>query len=145
MSNKASDAHEEVDSDDEAAPPLLVGEKSAEEKAAEAEEAAEDTTLQNSDVTTKYQEAAKIANAVVAEVAAMCVEGAAIRDICEAGDKLIVQRTQAIYRGKSKSGKPIDRGVAFPVCISVNEILCHVTPLNSDNSVSWWLCECVYV
>lgn len=46
-----------------------------EEKATEEETPKEeDTTLANSDVTTKYQEAAKIANATMLEVMAMVSE-----------------------------------------------------------------------
>jgi hypothetical protein len=41
------------------------------EEKAPVEEKEEDTSLANSDVTTKYQEAAKIANATMQEVMAM--------------------------------------------------------------------------
>ena len=41
------------------------------EEKASAEETEEDTSLFNSDVTTKYQEAAKIVNATMLEVMAM--------------------------------------------------------------------------
>lgn len=60
-------------------------------------------------------------------------------DICKFGDELIEQRTNAIYKNKSKSGKVILRGVAFPVCISVNDCVCHCSPLESDTEVDTWL------
>lgn len=31
--------------------------------------------------------------------------------------------------------KKIERGVAFPTCISVNNVVCHFSPLASDESV----------
>jgi len=95
-----------------------------------------DTTLANSDVTTKYLEAAKIANLALKEVAALCVADAKLVDICRAGDDFINAQTALIYRGKGKDGKPIERGVAFPVCVSVNEVVCHCSPLESDDKVS---------
>ncbi len=64
-----------------------------------------------------------------------CVPGAKIADICKFGDELIEQRTNAMYKGKSKSGKVVLKGVAFPVCISVNECVCHCSPLESDTEV----------
>lgn len=56
-------------------------------------------------------------------------------DICKFGDDLIEQRTNAIYKSKNKAGKVVLRGVAFPVCISVNECVCHCSPLQSDTEV----------
>ncbi len=65
-----------------------------------------------------------------------CVAGAKVADICKFGDEAIEARTAAIFRNKSKNGKPILKGIAFPVCLSVNEAVCHVSPLESDTSVS---------
>ena len=31
--------------------------------------------------------------------------------------------------------KKIERGIAFPTCISVNNTVCHFSPLASDDSV----------
>lgn len=47
--------------------------------------------MSNSDVTTKYQEAAKIANLTMQGVVQMCVPGAKINDLCKFGDTVIVQ------------------------------------------------------
>eukprot|EP01038_Epipyxis_sp_PR26KG_P007036 gene7036-9608_t len=125
VENKKISSNEDADSDEEIEQPV---------EATKADEPVEDTTLANSDVVTKYQEAAKIAQQVMAEVILMCVPGARIVDICRFGDNLIEQKTSAIFKGKSKSGKIILKGVAFPVCISVNECVCHCSPLESDDS-----------
>jgi hypothetical protein len=66
----------------------------------------EDTSLANPDVTTKYQEAAKIVNSTLAEImtlvglhllrlvssphSSQCVPGANVVDICRAGDQIIL-------------------------------------------------------
>lgn len=47
--------------------------------------------LSNSDVTTKYQEAAKIANLALQGVVQQCVAGARVNDLCKFGDTVIVQ------------------------------------------------------
>jgi curved DNA binding protein len=104
-----------------------------EEKATLEEPEEEDTTLANSDVTTKYQEAAKIVNATLLEVMAMCVPGARVVDICSAGDIAIVEKASLIFR--NKKGPKIEKGIAFPVCLSVNNCVCHYSPLPSDESV----------
>lgn len=96
-----------------------------------------DATLNNPDVVTKYQEAAKIAQAVLVEIAAKCVVGAKIVDVCRFGDNLIEEKCASIFKNKGKNGKPILKGVAFPVCLSVNEIVCHCSPLESETAVSY--------
>lgn len=73
-----------ADSDDEAEVEKVVATEEVEEAAPE-----EITTCENSDVTTKYQEAARIANAVLKEMIAGCVAGARVLDLCIAGDKSI--------------------------------------------------------
>ena len=129
------------DSDEEEdAPPPLEETKEEEEP---------ELTLQDSDVVTKYQEAAKIANAVLVECIAKCVVGANVGHISKFGDDLINEKTSLIYRGKSKSGKPIEKGVAFPVCVSVNEIVCNCSPLESESKVLllfyFILCDKIWV
>ena len=34
------------------------------------------------------------------------------------------------------NGKNIERGVAFPVCVSVNDVICNHSPLGSEEVVS---------
>jgi len=124
VNNKKSD--DDSDEEEDEGPPALEEQKVEEEP---------ELTLQDSDVVTKYQEAAKIANAVLIEVLAKCIVGANVGEICKFGDDLINEKASLIYRGKSKSGKPIEKGVAFPVCVSVNEIVCNCSPLASENKV----------
>eukprot|EP00349_Pseudokeronopsis_sp_Brazil_P008842 CAMPEP_0202971776 /NCGR_PEP_ID=MMETSP1396-20130829/30741_1 /ASSEMBLY_ACC=CAM_ASM_000872 /TAXON_ID= /ORGANISM="Pseudokeronopsis sp., Strain Brazil" /LENGTH=455 /DNA_ID=CAMNT_0049701527 /DNA_START=21 /DNA_END=1388 /DNA_ORIENTATION=+ len=104
------------------------------EEEPEPESPPEDATLNNPDVITKYQEASKIAQSVLLEVAARCVPGARIVDICRFGDEAIEARVANIFKSKGKNGKAVMKGIAFPVCVSVNDAVCHVSPLESDNS-----------
>ena len=66
-----------------------------------------------------------------------CVAGAKIVDICKFGDESIEQKTSLIFKNKNKAGKVILKGIAFPVCLSVNEIVCHCSPLESEDAVSY--------
>jgi hypothetical protein len=94
----------------------------------------EDTTLANSDVVTKYQEAARIANEVLKEMMALAVPGAKVLDMCVAGDASIEAKCSTIFKKKEK-GKVVEKGVAFPVCVSINECVCNVSPLTSEGEV----------
>ena len=40
-----------------------------------------------------------------------------------------------MYKSKGKDGKQIEKGVAFPVCVSVNDCICHCSPMESDEVV----------
>ena len=41
---------------------------------------------------------------------------------------------------KKVNGVAVDRGIAFPVCISVNDIVCHHSPLKDEEKVSFnWM------
>ena len=37
---------------------------------------------------------------------------------------------------KKVNGKTIDRGVAFPICVSVNDVVCNCSPLNDADPES---------
>jgi hypothetical protein len=56
----------------------------------------------------------------------------------------ILQKTSLIFKNKNKAGKVVLKGIAFPVCLSVNEIVCHCSPLDSEDAVSFFDC-CVLV
>ena len=46
------------------------------------------------------------------------------------------------------NGKSIERGVAFPVCVSVNDVICNHSPLASEETVSsdsWLFCVCIEI
>ena len=63
-----------------------------------------------------------------------CVPGAKIIDLCEFGHTVVTAQAQKLFT-KKVDGQPIDRGVAFPVCVSVNDIVCNHSPLPSEELV----------
>lgn len=82
------------------------------------------------EVVTKYQLAAGIANKVLQEVMCRCQAGAVLVELCEFGDRLIETECSKLY----KKGD-IPKGIAFPTCVSVNEIAGHFSPLSEDRTV----------
>jgi curved DNA binding protein len=81
--------------------------------------------IDNPDVVTKYKAAAEIANAVMTIAREKCVEGGKVSELCALLDGEIETRTSALYR----KNKQMLKGVAFPACLSVNEIVGHYAPL----------------
>lgn len=89
------------------------------------------TDLSNSDVCTKYQEASKIANLALTGLVSQCIAGATIIDLCQFGTTILETQTGKLYN-KKVDGVAVEKGVAFPVCISVNEVICNHSPLSSE-------------
>jgi len=92
-------------------------------------------TIYDSDVCTKYQEAAKIVNLALTGLMSQIVAGAKIIDLCQFGTTILETQTAKLYN-KKVNGVPVEKGVAFPVCISVNDIVCNHSPLSSEELVS---------
>jgi len=97
-------------------------------------EAEEIADLSNPDVTTKYRSAGDIVQKALQMVVAACVPDADIATICEQGDKFMEEETGKLYNKKGKDGKKIEKGIAFPTCISVNELCGHFSPLKGESS-----------
>ncbi|KAK8617280.1 hypothetical protein V6N13_080197 [Hibiscus sabdariffa] len=87
--------------------------------------------LTSSEVVTKYKSAAEIVNKALQLVVKECKAKAKIVDICEMGDAFIREQTGNMYKNAKKK---IEKGVAFPTCLSVNNTVCHFSPLASDSS-----------
>uniref|UniRef100_A0A6M2FCR8 ERBB-3 BINDING PROTEIN 1 n=1 Tax=Populus davidiana TaxID=266767 RepID=A0A6M2FCR8_9ROSI len=88
--------------------------------------------LTSPEVVTKYKSAAEIVNKALQLVISECKPKAKIVDICEKGDSFIREQTGNMYKNVKKK---IERGVAFPTCVSVNNTVCHFSPLASDELV----------
>ncbi|KAH7656773.1 Peptidase M24 methionine aminopeptidase protein [Dioscorea alata] len=88
--------------------------------------------LTSPDVVTKYKTAAEILNKALQLVVSECKPKVKVVDICEKGDNFIREQTGNVYKNVKKK---IERGVAFPTCVSVNNTVCHFSPLASDETV----------
>ncbi|KNC80193.1 hypothetical protein SARC_07436 [Sphaeroforma arctica JP610] len=97
--------------------------------------------IKDADNVTKYKAAAEVVKVVLKEVVDMCKEGCSVVEICAVGDSRVNEEAQKVYKKgytdeESGKTKQIPRGVAFPVCITLNEMVCHYSPLRSDEGVT---------
>lgn len=77
----------------------------------------------------KYVEAGRIAQQVLEAVQNQVNVTRDVAELCQFGDELIVSKTNALF----KKGD-IQRGIAFPTCLSKNEIAGHFCPMTSETS-----------
>ncbi|KAG6478528.1 ERBB-3 BINDING PROTEIN 1 [Zingiber officinale] len=88
--------------------------------------------LTSQDVVTKYKTAAEIVNKALQLVVSQCKPKAKVVDLCEKGDSFIREQTGNVYKNVKRK---IERGVAFPTCVSVNNTVCHFSPLGNDETI----------
>jgi len=88
-------------------------------------------TIADDLVVTKYKMAAEIVNKVLKELADASTLSASVRDLCILGDKRLAEETSKAF----KKDKKLTKGIAFPTCISVNNCICHFSPLTSEPDV----------
>jgi curved DNA binding protein len=75
---------------------------------------------------------------VLQEVIALLKPGLSIADACAFGDDAIEKAVAKVYKSKkAKEGeetkKEVEKGVAFPTCVSVNHTLAYCSPLRSES------------
>ena len=61
----------------------------------------------------------------------LCVHDADISTICGKIDDYIEEELKKVF--SNKKSKKLERGIAFPCCISVNEICGHFSPCPEDS------------
>ena len=61
-----------------------------------------------------------------------CVEGADISTICGTIDAFIEAELLKVF--SNKKSKKLERGIAFPTCLSVNEICGHYSPCPDEST-----------
>lgn len=76
----------------------------------------------------KYQSAGKIAQAVMQEVIQKCVSGADVSELCVFGNKRINEEVKKVYNSKK-----VEKGISFPVTISVNEVVAAYCPVKEES------------
>ncbi|KAJ1607762.1 proliferation-associated protein 2G4 metalloprotease, partial [Cryptosporidium canis] len=89
-------------------------------------------SIANSEVVTKYYTAAEIANSTLQYVLTLCIDGADISEICKKSDSLIEEKSGSVYN-KKEGGRKLEKGIAFPTCISVNEVCGNFSPLPTES------------
>ncbi|CAI9590420.1 unnamed protein product [Staurois parvus] len=88
----------------------------------------QEQTIAEDLVVTKYKMGGDIANRVLRTLVEAATAEASILSLCEKGDAMIMEETGKIF----KKEKEMKKGIAFPTSISVNNCVCHFSPLKSD-------------
>jgi len=90
----------------------------------------EDITIASDNVVNKYKIAAEISNSALKSVIEACQPNANTYEICCLGDKIINEKTASLF----KKQKDLKKGLAWPTSVSVNNLICHYSPLKSYES-----------
>ena len=69
--------------------------------------------------------------AALEKAIALCVDGADISTVCAQVDTFVEEELLKVF--SNKKSKKLERGIAFPCCISVNEVCGHFSPLKDDS------------
>jgi len=84
----------------------------------------------NEEVFTKYKTASEIANKTLQGCILNCKVGKTALEICQFGDKVIKMQTDKVFKSKT-----MKKGIAFPTSVSVNNCVCHYSPLAAGKKV----------
>lgn len=87
------------------------------------------------EVLAKYRLAAEIANRTMSAIIPQCQAGARVVELCGMADSMVVEECSKVHsKGKAKVDSK-DKGVAFPMCVSVNHVVGHNSPESEDEQV----------
>eukprot|EP01012_Entosiphon_sulcatum_P066656 TRINITY_DN96005_c0_g1_i1.p1 TRINITY_DN96005_c0_g1~~TRINITY_DN96005_c0_g1_i1.p1 ORF type:complete len:389 (+),score=86.65 TRINITY_DN96005_c0_g1_i1:993-2159(+) len=87
----------------------------------------EEKDCTDSDTCAKYKTTARIVNDSLAALLKELQPGKRVSELCDLGDSLISKALEPLY-SKGKGEDRVLKGLAFPTCISVNEVVCHNNP-----------------
>jgi len=75
---------------------------------------------------------------VVAEITAEVKPGKTVVSLCKLGDEKMKKETGSVFNKKKnpKTGEKIEKGIAFPTCVSPNACVAHNTPKSSESSMT---------
>uniref|UniRef100_H3DC70 Proliferation-associated 2G4, b n=1 Tax=Tetraodon nigroviridis TaxID=99883 RepID=H3DC70_TETNG len=92
----------------------------------------QEQTIADDLVVTKFKMGADIANRALKMLVEAAVAGTSVLSLCVKGDAFILEETGKIF----KKEKEMKKGIAFPTCVSVNNCVCHFSPVKSDPDVT---------
>ncbi|PXF45479.1 hypothetical protein BWQ96_04777 [Gracilariopsis chorda] len=97
------------------------------------EDAAVEKGIDQSDVLEKYKAAGALVDDAFDLVRRAAYAGIAIRTLCQLGDTVITNKAAGVYsKARTESGERLEKGVAFPTCICVNNCVSHFCPIETD-------------
>ena len=102
------------------------------ETAEQAEQRAADASFIDAPaVLDKHKAAGEVTNLALKKAIELAVPDADIHAVCMAIDKLMEEELKKVF--SNKKSKKLERGIAFPCCISVNNTAGHFSPLPDES------------
>jgi len=96
------------------------------------DEEKEETFLEVPAILEKYRAASTACDLALKKAKELLVPGADVYTVCQAVDKVIDEECGKVFN--SKKTKKLERGIAFPCCISVNNVVGHYSPLVDETT-----------
>lgn len=97
------------------------------------DDASTEKGIESPDVVDKFKSAAEIVTSAVDLLRKACYAGMKVSTMCSLGDKKIENSVAGVYtKAKTDSGDKLEKGVAFPTCVSVNNCAAHFCPISTD-------------
>ncbi|KAI8606547.1 peptidase M24, structural domain-containing protein, partial [Dissophora ornata] len=87
-----------------------------------------DNNLSDPTVIAKYRLAADIAQGTLVSVVARVTDGVRVSELCTFGDEVILSYTSKVYNKNN-----VEKGIAFPTMISVNDCVEYYSPTGEAN------------
>jgi len=78
----------------------------------------------------KYKAAAGLVEKALKGLVPACKEGITVLELAKQGDKLIESEADKVYN--KKGAEKVAKGLAYPTCVSVNNVLANFSPLPTD-------------
>jgi methionine aminopeptidase len=78
-----------------------------------------------------YKAAAVVSEAALQKAITLCVEGADVGTICGDVDTFIQAELLKVF--SNKKSKKLERGIGFPTCLSINDVMGHFSPTPDDS------------
>jgi len=97
------------------------------------EEEKDETFLEVPAILEKYRAASLAADLALKKAKELLVVGADIYTVCQAVDAVINEECGKVFN--SKKTKKLERGIAFPCCISVNNTVGHYSPIADESTI----------
>ena len=103
----------------------------ARERGSSEEEFKDENFIEKPAILDKYKAAATVTNAALARLLPLLTVGSDIHKLCQESDKFIEEELRKVFN--NKKSKKLERGIAFPTCISVNNIFGHFSPMGDES------------
>lgn len=85
------------------------------------------------EVVDKYKAAGSIVDDAFDLARKAAYSGMSVRMLCQLCDTLISKKAAGVYsKARTKSGEKIEKGVAFPTCVCINNCVSHFCPIETD-------------